>query len=687
MPKFTFTSPEGKTYDVEGPEGATKEQAFQILQTRLGGEAPAPRASQADTHVGSDAPGAAPQSTAGFVLGNLVKGVAQTVGPYAEMARQAVNVPSDLVNRAIESVMGKGTPKVPQAAPTAVGAEELTAAGRKAGAITPSAEPRTTAQQYGAAALQALPSAAMPGGAPNLAGRLGGAVGAGLGGEAGSQFGPMGQIAGSLIGGMAGGVAGAQRGIPKPPTEARAASERSGIPLTLGQETGSTPLRFLENRLRELFPSKGLAESDTMRQVTAGAAAVDKLATQISSRATADPEALGNQLRNVYKSTASKLDTMRDTQAKADYGAVRAAAGDQAVIKYKNTLDTLEKIISENKGVPPGGDAGKILAQAEKIRDFLKKQGGANVDDAMKTRSAWGKAARRTGNIFDDIDPNANQVLAKRLFGAVNRDFEDASKGGTNISQLMKTANDNYRKASQSITYLEKSALGKLLGEDVVDALGSGATAATKAPEAIAKKFLSMGKSEAKTVTNILRQHAPEALEDAKAFVLRNGLEQARNDVPGQVPISFAKFRKEVDRVAPKLKEMGFTSKEIADIKDVTDTMLRAGDRIGINPSGTTGAAHMLSIPALAVTHPVAAASAVITPYIMGKALLTPQGRDLLRTVATATEGAKKAAAVGALRSSYGPAVTAANQMPPEPLAGTATTPAGLLEISAPPSQ
>lgn len=42
MPTFTFTSPEGKTYDVDGPEGATKEQAYGILQQRLGGEATTP---------------------------------------------------------------------------------------------------------------------------------------------------------------------------------------------------------------------------------------------------------------------------------------------------------------------------------------------------------------------------------------------------------------------------------------------------------------------------------------------------------------------------------------------------------------------------------------------------------------------------------------------------------------------
>lgn len=45
MPIYNFTSPEGKTYKIEGPEGSTKAQAFQILQKRLSGAGtPAPAA-------------------------------------------------------------------------------------------------------------------------------------------------------------------------------------------------------------------------------------------------------------------------------------------------------------------------------------------------------------------------------------------------------------------------------------------------------------------------------------------------------------------------------------------------------------------------------------------------------------------------------------------------------------------
>lgn len=52
MPDFTFTSPQGKSYTVSGPEGSTKEQAFEVLQSQLSAgtahEDAAPAAAPAD---------------------------------------------------------------------------------------------------------------------------------------------------------------------------------------------------------------------------------------------------------------------------------------------------------------------------------------------------------------------------------------------------------------------------------------------------------------------------------------------------------------------------------------------------------------------------------------------------------------------------------------------------------------
>lgn len=42
MATFTFTSPDGKNYSVQGPDGATPEQAFQVLQQQIGAQQQAP---------------------------------------------------------------------------------------------------------------------------------------------------------------------------------------------------------------------------------------------------------------------------------------------------------------------------------------------------------------------------------------------------------------------------------------------------------------------------------------------------------------------------------------------------------------------------------------------------------------------------------------------------------------------
>ena len=626
----------------------------------------------------------------GFVGGNLAKGVAQTVGPLAEKAQTLVDLPARAFDKALDIVTGglsgkqkpnSVLPKTAEKLP--VGDEALQGAMKKMGAIGPSAEPRNTAQRYGAAVLQALPAAALPGAGEGILGRLAPQVGGALGGQLGEDIGGLpGRFAGSLLGG---GVAGlsltrASQIQPKPQSEAARAAKSSGIPLTIGQETGSKALQFFENRLRELFPSKGTAMADEAAQVAAGARRVDELATQLSKSGTADTETIGNRLRSAYRDTVTKIADAREKQASTDYGKVRQLAGEKPVIKYGNVVDELKKIIDENKNVP-SGDAAKVARQAQGLLEQLTEKPAAQpaskillpsgqpasippaptagakaatVQDAMKTRSAWGKAARRTGNIFSDIDPNANQVLAKRLFGAISRDFEAASNDSTPIAKALRQANQNYQKASQSISYIEKSALGKLLGEDVTDAAFTGETFSTKAPEAIAKRYLSMTPSQSAQVTSILREHAPEVLDEAKSFALRNALESATSDLPGAPAMSFTKFRREIDKIAPKMADMGFSAKEIKDIKDVTDTMARAGDRVGANWSGTTAAAHMLGTGAAMFASPTSAIASVVTPYVASKALLTEQGRELLRKSFAAATPAARNAALGSLRALYG---------------------------------
>jgi hypothetical protein len=87
MPSFEFTSPEGKTYTVAGPDGATKEQAFAMLQTQL----KAKPQSLADQIPGSSPiPQAAPEQEDTSILGRVRKSMDAVIEPALAMGTGAV---------------------------------------------------------------------------------------------------------------------------------------------------------------------------------------------------------------------------------------------------------------------------------------------------------------------------------------------------------------------------------------------------------------------------------------------------------------------------------------------------------------------------------------------------------------------------------------------------------------------
>lgn len=82
MPTFKFTSPDGKQYTVNGPEGATEQQAFQMLQAQLAPQQAGAAASSARAEGGNTIVDGARSALAGAGLGfgNLVLGAQRLVG-------------------------------------------------------------------------------------------------------------------------------------------------------------------------------------------------------------------------------------------------------------------------------------------------------------------------------------------------------------------------------------------------------------------------------------------------------------------------------------------------------------------------------------------------------------------------------------------------------------------------------
>ena len=93
MPNFEFTSPEGKKYTITGPDGATKEQAFEILQKQLSGSAtPAPVAQTPERSFASNV---------GQFAGNLGAGALRGAGSIGA----TIIAPYDM---AVDAIDGKG---------------------------------------------------------------------------------------------------------------------------------------------------------------------------------------------------------------------------------------------------------------------------------------------------------------------------------------------------------------------------------------------------------------------------------------------------------------------------------------------------------------------------------------------------------------------------------------------------
>lgn len=630
MPDFTFSSPEGKQYTVSGPEGATKEQAFQILQAGL-----------ADGSIKADSQQQTPptstlRSSAEFAVGNILQG-AQSMAEGVSKGMPGLEAPL----QAAQDLRAKQG-KPPLEAPKIPSAMEL--AGRLDPKLVEHMQPETPSGKYAAAALQALPAAV--GGEGGLLGRAAGAMLSGIGARAGGEVaGTPGALIGGLIGG---GLVGGGKAAAKPPTAGEILSAKTGIPLTIGEATGNKTLKQVETLSGAAVGGAGIAYKDKLAQTQAGVAAVSNLANRMTT-SVSNAEQLGGKLQTALKTAVNNIDDLRSKTAATDYAAVRALSQGRPVITYNNTVAELNKIINETKDIP-SGDSKRIFQQATEMRDQLSMNGQARtfaIDPAMRTRSTWGAAARGTGNVFTDVEPNQSRRFAARLAGAIDNDFNAASTTNTPISQALAKANKNYASYSKSIDQVRKSALASLVGEDTVDAAFSGHVASTKAPEKMAQSFMGLQPSQARTVTGILQKHAPQVLQDTKAYVLRDLLQKSAGDVTrGELPMSFPKFLQNYNKVEPKLREMGFTPKELADIKDVTRVMAMASDRIGQNPSGTVQG---VQFAAAGLTHGLT----LIPPYVASKALLTPGGRALLRQ-SVATSRAVRYRATRSLMATYG---------------------------------
>lgn len=107
MPTFTFTAPDGTTHSIDGPEGATREQAFHMLQLKLGGAQSAPSATFAERFDAAPKPQESLGSDVAKSVGSgLEQGTATALGLPGDLASLAHSVAPQGVIDAVKAIPG-----------------------------------------------------------------------------------------------------------------------------------------------------------------------------------------------------------------------------------------------------------------------------------------------------------------------------------------------------------------------------------------------------------------------------------------------------------------------------------------------------------------------------------------------------------------------------------------------------
>lgn len=318
------------------------------------------------------------------------------------------------------------------------------------------------------------------------------------------------------------------------------------------------------------------------------------------------------------------------------------------------------------------------------IPDAMPIPGGqVPIRSAIALRRQFGKAAKGSGNVFEDIHPSEERRLAGRLFGAINEDFDSAANNtGGQIGKAFQQANERYKMAMDSIDYIEQSALGKALGKDITDALYSGAVSNTgTAPDKFVQQITKLPPSSLMQARTILEQHNPQLLQDLKAYTLQQAIERGQTLAPSMgTKVTFDPAKAATGLLTPKQRAALYTPDEARAVDMLDEALRRWADTHGMNFSNTATTGEFLkwfnrigmgalgagsAIGSAVMGGPLgmlgaAAAAKGSVGYYFGtrqiaEAMLNPGDRmQLLRVINAPITDPRIVQAVGALMAKYG---------------------------------
>lgn len=386
-------------------------------------------------------------------------------------------------------------------------------------------------------------------------------------------------------------------------------ADSTGINLTPGQRSGGKAMTMLENVARGSVWTRDRMFAGDQVRARQMLNAIRSTARDASPKGTS-PEAFATSLQGTVRNMVGELAQSRSNFGRQAYGAVENAAGGAKVVQTNSTLDEIAKIVDEFGDVQ-GADATAIARQAEAFFNKLKGDGSISPGLAVRQLQAWEKAARTGSGLFEGVqDRSTAKTLAGRLSRALLADLDStADNVGGSLGDSLRKANAGWRQYSQQIDALESSALGRMVGDDFVDAIGGNFNAVS--PERVWQKLDGLSPTELESVKAYVTKVNPELWGQYQRLVIERARDAARQAAPsagartlGINPGAFVKAlegssgQRAVD-MQKRLSVIFGGSPIESRMGSVLEAGRRMADSTGYNFSGTAGASEIMAMPGL----------------------------------------------------------------------------------------
>lgn len=617
MPQFEITSPDGRKFRVNGPDGSTKEEALAQVQAKV------------------SAPTQAPDATAGerveATKGGVNKGIAGLVG-------LPVDTVENIINLGI-AAYGKTTGTTPETLKGSFGGSESIAKGMESlGVNTQNPRPDDAASRMLNTAGTIAGGSMLPG-----AGIRNTAAAAAGGAIAGEALGPEYAGVGAMLPGAASQAASAAKAaVANPQTVQKNIDTFKTVGTTpdVAQATDSNFFRGLTNVVGRVPGGQGvIAKFRELEQKALGRAAETGVSAETAGRA----------IQKGITGDGGFIDRTKAEWLKLD-NEVAAKVPQGTAFTPSNTVKALDELTTPTAGAEKTTGAlvnPKLAEIKQNLAADLQSNNGQIPFEALRALRT------KVGSMLDEsLVTGIQGGELKRLYGGLSKDLEAAAGSAGAGREFGRQA--NYYKARMERI---ENTLDKVVGKGT--------------PEEVFKAVAPTDVDSVNKIRRVMRSLGPDEREVVSDAVV-NRLGRA---TPGKQTLdsdfSSETFLTNWNRINPSAKEQLFPDSSMRSKLDAIAAVssdIREGKTPFGNPSGTgqaaTAAGVYGSVPAavgMAATGNVAAAAATLTvagslvagANIGARMLTSPKVVDWLAKSAKATTPEQMTAQLGRLAVLY----------------------------------